>query len=67
MLSTTNKDVVNWYMDEFYEIANEAHDCETNSYCTTYLTEFFLVGFCATSEELVAIPNELLWHFNEFP
>jgi len=66
-LGTTHKDIVNWDMDEFYEVADEAHDGEANGNRPADVQVFFLCGLCAPCQELVSITDELLGDLNEFP
>lgn len=65
ILSAADKDVVYRDMDQFDKVTNETHDGEANCYCLADLCKFFLRGFCAAGEELIAVTDELLGYLDE--
>jgi len=65
-LCSTYKDIVNWDVDEFHEVSDEAHDSETDGNCPADVQVLFLSGLCAPCQELVSITDELLGNFDEF-
>jgi len=65
-LCSTHEDVINWNVDEFHEVANEAHDSKADGNCPADVQVFFLCGFRAPCQELVSITDELLGNFEEF-
>jgi len=46
-LRPTYKDVVDWDVDEFHEVSNEAHDSETDGNRPADVQVFFLCGLGA--------------------
>jgi len=64
-LRSTYEDVVNWDVDEFHEVSNEAHDSEANCNRPANVQVLFLSGFCAPCQELVSVTDELLGNFDE--
>lgn len=64
-LCPSDKNVIYWDVDEFYEVSNETHNSKANSDCPTDLNKLFLRWLRATCKELVAVANELLRNINE--
>jgi len=56
----SHNDIVDWYMDEFYKEADEAHDCKP--YCRRHgnLLKLFAVWFSATFDKTDRVFRELL-------
>jgi len=66
LLCSTDKDIVDRYMDELYEVTNETHDSETDGYGLADLNKLFWRGFCAPCDELLSVVDELSGNFSEF-
>lgn len=43
-----NNNVVDWYVDQFYEESNEAHDAESNSCSNSDFLELTTIRLCAS-------------------
>jgi len=65
-LGSTDKDVVDGYMNELHEVTNETHYSEANGYGLADLNEFFWRRFGAPCDELVSVVDELLGDFSKF-
>lgn len=64
-LHSRHNNVVDWYVNQLDKEADEAHYCEANRSCDSYLLEFALIWLCTLLHESDRVLSELTRRLKE--